>query len=184
MPNRSLTFGPDLLGPRLLGPGLAAALLTAAPAAAGGLQVDLTLPEIAANPYYRPYLAAWIEGPDKALQGTVAVWYDTRLRDNLGAGFLRDLRTWWRAEGKAMTLPADGISGPTRAPGQHSITLSGDHPVLAALSPGDYVLAVEVAREDGGRALLRAPFRWGDAGSAGHAEGATEITALAVTVTP
>ncbi|WP_124085232.1 DUF2271 domain-containing protein, partial [Pseudogemmobacter humi] len=85
--------------------------LFAAPTAAGSLEFEVTLPEIDTSPYYRPYLAAWIEDPaSKEIRGTVAVWYDTRLRDNLGRGFLRDLRSWWRAEGEALTLPADGIS--------------------------------------------------------------------------
>ncbi|MCB5410899.1 DUF2271 domain-containing protein [Pseudogemmobacter faecipullorum] len=156
--------------------------LTAGLILAGGLSFAVTLPEMAASPYYRPYLAAWIETDARAAQGTVAVWYDTRLKDNLGTTFLRELRSWWRATGKSLDLPADGITGPTRAAGRHEVTLEAGHPALAALEPGEYVLAVEVTREDGGRDVLRAPFSWGGAGSA-EARGEGEITALSVTTT-
>lgn len=176
---------PRTAAARLASAATATAALIATPAAAGGLEVEITLPEIAAAPYYRPYLAAWIEdAAAKEIRGTVAVWYDTRLRDNIGAGFLRSLRTWWRSAGEAMTLPADGISGPTHGPGSHALTIPGDSGVLAALAPGDYVLVAEVAREDGGREVLRAPFAWGGAANTGEAEGDTEITRLRVSVAP
>ena len=165
--------------------GLAKIALIAAPAQAAGLEVQIILPQIEANPYYRPYLAAWIEdGTSKDIKATVAVWYDTRLRDNLGRGFLRDLRTWWRAEGEQMTLPADGISGPTRAPGTHSLTIPGNSAALTDLPPGDYVLAVEVSRENGGRELLRTPFHWGGAANSASSAGDKEIAAITVTVQP
>lgn len=158
-------------------------ILASGPALAGGLSFAVTLPEIEAAPYYRPYLAAWVEDEAKAVQGTAAVWYDTRLKNNIGTTFLRELRSWWRATGKTLEMPADGITGPTRPPGRHEVVLEASHPALAGLEPGNYVLAVEVTREDGGRDLLRAPFTWGGAGTA-EAVGEGEITALSVTTTP
>lgn len=163
--------------------GLAVAVL-ASPAAAEGLRVEITLPEIAVASYYRPYLSAWIEqGESRDHAGTLAVWYDMRLRDNLGQSWLRNLRSWWRAAGSEMTLPADGVSGPTRAPGTHVLDFPADHPALAALAPGPHTLAVEVVRENGERELLRAPFEWGAASDA-MAEGETEITRMRVESLP
>lgn len=159
--------------------------LLASPAAAGSLAFEVTLPVPDASPAYRPYLAAWIEDPaDGAIRGTVAVWYDTRLRDNLGRGFLRDLRQWWRAEGEALALPADGISGPTRAPGSHRVEVPAGNPTLGALADGDYILAVQVSREGGGRETLRTPFTWGGSANAAEATGERELTRLKVSVTP
>ena len=37
-----------------------------------------------------------------------------------GTKWLADLRAWWRKGGRSMTLPADGVSGATRAPGQYT----------------------------------------------------------------
>ena len=79
-----------------------------------------------------------------------------------------------------MTLPADGVSGATRAPGRQSITVTGAR--LAGLQPGQYNIVVEAARELGGREVVRVPFRWG-AANAGTASGSTELGAVRVTVT-
>ncbi|QPM91846.1 DUF2271 domain-containing protein [Pseudooceanicola algae] len=169
---------------RLALPVVAGGLL-ASPAQAGEMVLNVTIPQIDATPYYRPYLAVWVETvEDKTPLATVAVWYDTRLRDDLGTSFLSNLRNWWRATGKEMTLPADGISGPTRGPGSHDITLDGTSPGLADLDPGQYTLAVEVAREDGARDLVRLPFDWTGAAATASAKGTDELGALHLTVTP
>jgi hypothetical protein len=158
--------------------------LAASSAQGAEITLDLTLPEMTAPAYYRPYLAAWVESAEGAPQATLAVWYDTRLRDNLGTGFLKNLRSWWRASGEAMTLPADGISGPTRGPGSYQIRLSGDTAPLADLAPGAYTLAVEVAREDGGRDLVRLPFAWTGTAARETTRGAEELGAVTLTVEP
>lgn len=148
-----------------------AVILVSGTASAASLDVEVTLPNIASAAYHPPYLAAWIERPgDPAVVATLAVWYDTRLRDQLGKIFLKELRTWWRKAGSSMSLPADGVSGPTRGAGVHTLRLSDKQEALAALPPGNYQVVVEVAREQGGRSVLRAPFSWkGDAGGNGAA---------------
>lgn len=166
--------------------GLAALAFSTAGTAAqpAQLHIEIELPEPDTGPAYRPYLAAWIEGADSSFQGTLALWYDMRLRDNLGETFLRDLRKWWRRGGESLALPADAVSGPTRPPGLHRLELGEDHPVLNSLPPGDYVLAVEVTREDGGRDSLRSPFQWGAGPSGGEALGQGEVRRLALNVRP
>lgn len=159
--------------------------LAAAPALASELTLELTLPQLETAPYYRPYLAAWIEpAAGGAPLTTLAVWYDTRLRDNIGVGFLKDLRSWWRAEGKAMTLPADGISGPTRGPGTHRLTLTSQAGALASLPPGRYRLAVEIAREKGGHELVHLPLDWTGVAATAETTGTAELGALRLSVTP
>ena len=155
------------------------------PAAAASLTLQLTLPEVTAASYYRPYLAAWVEkADDKAAMGTLAVWYDTRLRDNQGRGWLRNLRTWWRAGGEQLVLPVDGVTGATRPVGTHALHFSGATGALAHLAAGRYQIAVEVAREQGGRELLRVPFEWGGAANAADAQGEKELGQVRVSVEP
>ncbi len=79
-----------------------------------------------------------------------------------------------------MTLPADGVSSATKAPGTHTVAVPGAR--LSNLPAGEYVMVVEAARELGGREVVRVPFRWGAANTA-RAAGSTELGAVAVAVT-
>ena len=152
--------------------------------AQGALAADLTvtvdLPQIPVASYHRPYVAVWIEREDQTAVRTLAVWYQqTRNSEGDGKDWLKDIRTWWRKGGRAMTLPADGVSGATRAPGRQTITVPGAR--LRDLPAGQYNIVVEAARELGGREAVRVPFRWG-AANTGRAAGSTELGAVSVTV--
>lgn len=163
----------------------ALAMAAAGPAAAASLTLQVTLPDLHATSYYRPYLAAWVERPeDKAAMGTLALWYDTRLRDGLGKSWLRQLRTWWRTGGEQLALPVDGVSGATRPAGTHTLQFADAKGALAQLPPGRYQMAIEVAREQGERELLRVPFEWRGAANTAHAEGSKELGRVTVTVSP
>ena len=160
----------------------AAGLAAAAPAVASAadLTVSVELPRISSASYHRPYVAVWIEKPDQSTAQTLAVWYQqTRNNEGDGKDWLKDLRTWWRKGGRAMSLPADGVSGATRAPGRQTITVPAAR--LRNLQPGQYNIVVEAARELGGREVVRVPFRWGGANTA-NASGSTELGAVRVTV--
>ena len=158
--------------------GLAAA---AAPAMAADLTVSVEIPRLNTASYHRPYVAVWIERPDQTAVRTLAVWYQqTRNSEGDGKDWLKDMRTWWRKGGRAMSLPADGVSGATRAPGTQTIRVPGAR--LNGLQPGQYNIVVEAARELGGREVVRVPFRWGAANS-GQASGSTELGAVRVNVT-
>jgi hypothetical protein len=156
-----------------------AAGAVATPALAADLSVSVTVPRLSVAAYHRPYVAVWIERPDNTAVRTLAVWYEV---SNVAEGkdWLKDMRTWWRRGGRSMTMPADGISSATKAPGTHAIRVSGAR--LSNLPAGDYVMVVEAARELGGREVVRVPFRWG-APNSGRASGSTELGAVAVTVT-
>ena len=158
----------------------AAISAVAAPALAADLTVTVELPQIPVASYHRPYVVVWIETPDQTAVRTLAVWYQqTRNNEGDGKDWLKDLRTWWRKGGRAMTMPADGISGATRAPGRQTITIPGAR--LSGLQPGQYNIVVEAARELGGRESVRVPFRWG-AANTGRVAGATELGAVSVAV--
>ena len=158
-----------------------AGLATAAPALAADLSVSVDIPRLNTASYHRPYVAVWIERPDQTAVRTLSVWYQqTRNSEGDGKDWLKDMRTWWRKGGRAMSLPADGVSGATRAPGTQTIRVPGAR--LNGLQPGQYNIVVEAARELGGREVVRVPFRWGAANS-GQASGSTELGAVRVNVT-
>ncbi|MDB5724133.1 MAG: hypothetical protein JWQ16_887 [Novosphingobium sp.] len=154
------------------------AVAVADTALAASATVTIELPRIDAAPYRKPYVAVWLEDARGKQVRMVSVFHD---QARIGGRWLPDLRTWWRAGGRAMTMPADGISRPTQAPGRHTVTLRG----LEGLAPGRYTVVVEAAREKGGRDLVKVPFEWA-AGrrGAGSARGTTELGAVAVSVLP
>ena len=158
-----------------LGAILTAPLFAAAP---GTMDVAVNIPRLKVAEYHKPYVAIWVE-KEGAKPRTVAVWYDYDMKANEGTKWLRDVRQWWRAAGRSMPFPANGITGATRAPGAHKISFTRAQ--LGASAPGQYMLVIEAAREVGGRELLRIPFTWpAKAGAGGRAAGKTELGAVSV----
>ncbi len=157
----------------------------AAPVAAADLAVNITIPRLEVAEYHRPYVAFWLEKPDQTFSGNLAVWYDTKLKDKEGTKWLKDMRQWWRRSGRELAMPVDGLSSPTRAPGQHALTFAGNAAPLAQLAPGDYVVVVEAAREVGGRELVRIPISWPPKAAQGaKAQGEHELGAVTVSLAP
>ena len=164
-----------------------AAALTAAglawPAVAADMALKVEIPRLSVAEYHRPYVAIWIEKPDQSFVGNLAVWYDIKLRNNEGTKWLKDMRAWWRKSGRELNMPVDGLSGATRAPGEHSLQF-GDA-ALGQLAPGEYAVVLEAAREVGGRELVKVPFVWPPKGAATtQARGQHELGAISVTVKP
>ena len=132
--------------------------------------VTITIPRLSVAEYHKPYVAVWLEPIGGGAPRTLAVWYDLKKRGNdPGTKWLADLRAWWRKGGRSLTMPADGVSGATRSPGQYTIPLPAD------VKPGQYVLTVEAARETGGRELVSVPLAAGARGS-----GKTELGAIVI----
>jgi hypothetical protein len=145
------------------------------------LTVKFELPQLNVAEYHKPYVAIWIERPDQSVAQTLAVLYEVRKRENRGAKYLRDLRTWWRKAGEQTTLPMDGVSGATRPPGLQTMSFPAAR--LDKLPPGDYKLVIEAAREDGGRELVRLPFAWPARGKLeANAAGKEELGAVSLSV--
>lgn len=165
--SRSMTFAGGAVGLASL---LAAPAFAAAP---GTMDVTVTIPRVKVAEYHRPYVAIWVE-KDGGAAKTVAVWYDYDMKKGEGTKWLRDVRQWWRASGRSIKFPANGITGATRAPGTHKVSFSRAQ--LGAMAAGKYTLVVEAAREGGGRELVRIPFTWPAAsGAGGKASGTTEL---------
>lgn len=129
-------------------------------AQATDLELSIELPRLDVAEYHRPYVAIWIENADQDAVGDLAVWYDVAQKNNEGAEWLKDMRQWWRRSGRNQTFPVDGVSGATKPVGTHALNFSGASKPFAQLKPGQYTLAVEAAREVGGRELVRIPFEW------------------------
>ncbi len=145
----------------------------AAPVSASAETVTVTIPRLNVAEYHRPYVAIWLEPTNGGAPRTLAVWYDVKKGGNEpGTKWLSDLRAWWRKGGRSMAMPADGISGATRAPGRYTIPLPRD------LRAGSYVLNVEAARETGGRELVTIPITVPK--SSGKATGRNELGLVTV----
>lgn len=143
------------------------------PSIAAAETVTVTIPQLPVAEYHKPYVAIWLEPQGGGTARTLAVWYDVRKGGKEpGTKWLSDLRAWWRKGGRSLALPANGISGATRAPGQYRIPLPAD------LKPGSYVLNVEAARETGGRELVQVPLTVPRA--QGRATGSHELGAVTV----
>ncbi|RZJ98457.1 MAG: DUF2271 domain-containing protein [Novosphingobium sp.] len=160
--------------------GVTALGAVAGPAWAQTLDVTVTIPRLSVAEYHKPYVAIWVEGA--GTPKTLSVWYDFDMRNGEGTKWLRDIRQWWRASGRTMQFPADGVTGATRAPGPQRVSFAQGRGPLGNLAPGQYTLVVEAAREVGGRELVRVPFAWPPKpGQTARAAGSAELGAVTVT---
>ncbi len=156
------------------------------PAYATELEISVEIPKLNVAEYHRPYVAVWIEGADSKAVADLAVWYQMKeTAEGHGTKWLPDLRQWWRKSGRNLDLPVDGVTGPTRPVGRHTIKVDGAAPALKKLPAGQYTLVVEAAREVGGRELLKIPFAWpAKAPQAGKAQGSSELGAVSLAIRP
>lgn len=155
------------------------------PAAAADLAVKMELPRLNVAEYHRPYVAIWLERPDQSFVGNLSVLYDTKKKDNGGAKWLKDMRQWWRKSGRDLEMPIDGVTGATRAPGEHVLSFAGAKAPLQDLPAGEYQLVVEAAREAGGRELVRVPFKWpAKSTQKASAKGKEELGTVTVQIKP
>lgn len=155
------------------------------PAVAAEMNVKVEIPRLTVAEYHRPYVSMWVERADQTPVSTLAVWYDGKNKEDGGTKWLKDMRQWWRKTGRDMQMPADGISGATRAPGEHALTFTDGKTPLGKLPAGSYQLVVEAAREVGGRELVRVPFTWPpQAAQKANAKGEHELAGVSVDLKP
>ncbi|WP_405633362.1 DUF2271 domain-containing protein [Pseudoalteromonas sp. Ld20] len=125
----------------------AALFLPHVTAAQAELEIEITLPDLDVQPYHRPYVAVWLETPERKHVTTLALWVEK-------AEWFKDLRQWWRKAGKS-DANFDGITGATKRPGTYTINWHGKDLANNAVKPGKYLLNLEVVREEGGRDYTR-----------------------------
>jgi hypothetical protein len=163
---------------------LLAGAVICAPAVAADLKLSIEIPKLTVAEYHKPYVAIWIESAEQGFVDNLAVWYDLKKRDNEGTKWLKDMRQWWRKSGRELTLPIDGVSAATRAPGEQQIAFSSSKAPLSKLAAGNYQLVIEAAREVGGRELIRVPFQWPATAQNAKARGEHELGQISLTVQP
>lgn len=140
------------------------------------ITMDLELPALDVRPYHKPYVAVWLETPDRLGIRTVSVWHE---KDE----WLKDMRQWWRKLGRTSEPPFDGASGATRKPGRHKIQWTVRDSAGKPLPPGTYFLHIEAAREAGGREFLRQKIELGGSEPQTYTlTGETELGAVTITV--
>ena len=158
--------------------------LAAAPAVAAGIDLTVTIPQLKVAEYHRPYVAIYLEQTGAPVRN-LALWYDSDNKEDGGRKWLTELRQWWRKSGRTLSLPADGITGATRAPGPQKVSFAAGRGPLGTLPPGQYTLVVEAAREVGGKEIVRLPFAWpAKTPQALSATGTTELGAVTATIKP
>ena len=169
----------------LAGIGAASAMIGGT-ASAEDMEVSVELPRLNVAEYHRPYVAIWIAREDHSVAANLDVWYQLdEGPEGEGETWLKDMRQWWRRTGRSLDMPVDGISSPTRAPGQHTLTFEGDDSPLADLPAGSYLLYIEASREVGGREVLSIPFEWGgDAAAETTVTGESELGDVTLTLKP
>ncbi len=155
-------------------------------ASAQSLDVGVELPRLSVAEYHKPYLAVWISRADHSVAANLAVWYQQEAGpEGEGETWLKDLRQWWRRSGRSLEMPIDGVSMPTRAPGQYTLSFASDDARLKDLEAGDYILNVEASREVGGREVISIPFTWtADATADFEETGTSELGKVSLTVRP
>lgn len=139
------------------------ALLLSAIVNATGLNITIEVPKLTVAEYHTPYAAVWLESAevrDKKTVKTLSIWYADKKKEAAGEKWLKDLRQWWRRDGRNLTLPIDGVSGATKLAGVHQLNYTQGKAPLGELAKGNYLLFVEMAREGGGREVVKLPFVW------------------------
>lgn len=156
---------PEFISLPALAPAILPVLIAgifAGPAAAGEINLKVTIPTINTAEYHRPYVAIWIEKLDQSVEKNLAVWYSQKKTDKgeQSDKWLKDLRQWWRKSGREQAMPLDGVTGATRPVGEQKLSFVEGKSPLGNLPAGQYNVVVESAREKGGRELVRVPFTW------------------------
>lgn len=161
------------------------AALSFGTASAASLDIEIELPRIDVSDYRRPYVAVWLERPDNSVAANLAVWYDIKMRNDEGTKWLKDMRQWWRRSGRELSVPVDGVTSATRAPGQHNLSFTAGTQPLGDLAPGEYRLVLEASREHGGRELLTIRLQWPPTeASRSNVQGEHEFGSVSLQLTP
>jgi hypothetical protein len=163
-------------------------LFSSVAASAAGLNISIEVPKLNVAEYHTPYTAVWLETAeeiDKKTVKTLAVWYADKKREGGGEKWLKDLRQWWRRDGRSLSFPIDGVSGATKLAGVHKLNYTQGAAPLGDLAKGNYFLFVEIAREGGGREVVKVPFSWPvEKVTSLSANGSAEVGAVTLELNP
>ena len=135
--------------------------------------IDFTIPETTEGNYKRPYVGIWVTTAKKQLTKSLMLLGESRR-------WMEENYVFWRRYGRKFDSIVDGITRPTRMPGNYQIFWDGRDDFGSTVEDGDYILHVEVSREHGDHTYKRFPISIGS-GSFQIAEaGEGEIGAFSV----
>lgn len=101
-----------------------------------------------------PYLAVWLSKKgETAPKAQLALWGEQ-------PRWYQELRSWWRQFGRQQQDNLQHWAGATRRAGVYQLQWNGRDLQGQPLAAGEYVLYLEIAREDGGREKLAVPLDW------------------------
>lgn len=115
--------------------------------------ISLEIPALNVSPYHKPYVAVWLETPQRQGVHSLFVWFE---QDD----WLKDMRQWWRKLGRHDRNEFAAVTGATRKPGHYKLQWNGVTDNGEQLAAGEYLLNFEASREAGGRDFIRQKIRW------------------------
>jgi FAD:protein FMN transferase len=119
----------------------------------------------------RPFAAVWVVNSEGATVKTIALWYNK-------PRWIRDLREWYRTNGKTMAADPAAFSSTTsatRSPGKYTLKWDGKDDKGNILQPGKYIVYIEVVREHGGYDLLHQEINCNETAQQFNLKGNVEI---------
>lgn len=119
------------------------------------LTIGFTYTQAAGGKNEPPYIAVWVEDTAGELIDTIALWFQ---QTGPGERWLPDLQRWNNVDGSAEAVAT--ISSATRLPGAYALAWDGTvaNAGGAPVSPGQYFICIESARERGPYSLIREPI--------------------------
>ncbi len=138
-----------------------AELVVASPIQNVNLIIDLEVPTLPSDSYFKPYIVVWIENENREYLDTIALWYQVKRENSSqedGKKWLKDLRQWWRKSGRKYGKNIDAVTGATRRPGHYRLhwQLTPEYQKKTIGKP--LFLHIEAVREEGGRRFQRIPI--------------------------
>lgn len=139
--------------------------------------INYEIPNQSVAEYRKPYLALWIS--DSAGK---PVKHLRLLGDN--SRWLRELKLWWRRQGRLDDGLVDAISGATEKPASYQLEWDGRDDFGKPLAKGNYELHVEAAREHGDHELVNIPFTLNSQRFQLQDKGKTELGKISLSFNP
>lgn len=93
----------------------------------------------------------WLEDTSGKSVRTLVLWRE-------GSKWLKDIRRWWRKVGRKDEQLVDAMTSATRAAGLYQLSFRALDDNNKNLPNGEYILNIEVVRENGGRGMTKQTF--------------------------
>jgi hypothetical protein len=154
----------------------------AGPALPAGAKVNISFtfqPQDQGFQVRNPYIAVWVEDTAGNIVRNLAIWYRPS-----EARYIDHLSRWYNAESTLLngggTDDTASAAGATRAPGQFQLTWDCTDMNKKSVGQGDFVIAIEAAREHGPYGLMTGKLTLGTAAASVKLADNGELSAASV----